>query len=480
MGVRPAAGIFTLTPHTKVYARPGDPAAQAVAQYLVDWLNRGAGTSLALETPPDRPPAPNTITLALSSDPALGPEGYSLSIDPDRVNLSAAQPAGLFYAVQTLRQLFPAALEAGPPRSAAWIVPACTITDYPRFEWRGAMLDVARHFFSVADVKRYIDWMASYKLNRLHLHLTDDQGWRIEIKSWPDLTVIGGSSATGGGPGGFYTQSDYAEIVAYAQSRFITLVPEVDMPGHTNAALASYPALNSTGQAPNLYTGTLVGFSSLCIDQPITYRFIADVIGELAALTPGPYIHIGGDEAEVTSAADYCAFMLRVQAIVAAHGKQMVGWEEIGQIELQPGSIAQCWNNATARKAADQGARLVLSPAAKTYLDMQYDPSSKLGLHWAGYIEVKDAYEWDPLQEAPPASVGSLLGVEAPLWTETLTSLAEIEYMAFPRLPGIAEIAWSPPEGRCWDEYKLRLAAHGSRLAAMGVGFYPSPQVPWE
>ncbi len=471
-------GTFTLTPETKVYVLPGNAEARAIGQTLVDQLNRGTGYALAVESLPDQLPA-NAIALDLSGDASLGAEGYTLDVSAAGARLSAAGTAGLFYAAQTLRQLFPAAIEADALQPGPWSIPTGTVRDYPRFAWRGTMLDAARHFLAVEDVKRYIDLMAGYKLNRLHLHLSDDQGWRLEIKSWPKLAEIGGSSEVGGGPGGYYTQVEYGEIAAYAQSRYITVVPEIDMPGHTTAALASYPELNCDGKAPKLYTGTQVGFSSLCIDEDVTYRFIDEVIGEVAALTPGAYIHIGGDEAKATSAADYRKFTTAVQEIVAAHGKQMVGWEEIGQIDLRPDSIAQVWNDGGGRKAAAQGAMLVVSPADKTYLDMQYDHSSKLGLHWAGYIEVRDAYDWDPMDQ-PGATERNVLGVEAPLWSETVKTMDDIEWLAFPRLPGVAEIGWSPQEGRGWEEYKLRLAAHGPRMAAMGVEFYRSPQVVWE
>ena len=223
----------------------------------------------------------------VGSDPALGEEGYELTIAPDGVTITAAGPAGLFYGVQTLRQLLPPQIEQATAQAGPWTLPAGTIRDTPRFEWRGAMLDVARHFFGVADVKRYIDLLAYYKLNRLHLHLSDDQGWRIAINSWPNLAEYGGSTQVGGGAGGYYTQAEYADIVAYAQQRYIMIIPEIDLPGHTNAALASYAELNCNDVAPPLYTGTEVGFSSLCADKAITYTFVDDVMRELAALTPG-------------------------------------------------------------------------------------------------------------------------------------------------------------------------------------------------
>jgi len=342
------------------------------------------------------------------------------------------------------------------------------------------MLDVARHFFSVDDVRRYIDFLAYYKMNMLHLHLSDDQGWRIEIKSWPKLTEYGSSTQVGGGKGGFYTQEQYSAIVDYAKECYITIVPEIDMPGHTNAALASYPELNCDGKAKPLYTGTEVGFSTLCINKEITYKFIDDVIRELAAITPGPYINIGGDESHSTKVSDYIPFMERVQDIVAKYGKSSIGWDEIALSVMRSNTIAQHWSNAeNADKAVRQGAKLLMSPANKAYIDMQYDKTTKLGLHWAAYIEVDAAYNWDPASLVPGIGKEHIVGVEAPLWAETLTNIDEIEYMVFPRLPGIAEIGWTPVPSRSWDEYKTRLGKHGERFEAMEIYYYRSPLVTW-
>jgi hexosaminidase len=406
-------------------------------------------------------------------DEGLGEEGYELSITPDSIQLRANCAAGLFYGVQTLRQLLPGG------HSGSIRLPAVSIRDLPRFDWRGTMLDVARHFFSVDDVKRYIDLISHYKMNRLHLHLSDDQGWRIEINSWPRLTEIGGSTQVGGQKGGYYTQEQYKEIVAYARSRHVTIVPEIDTPGHTNAALASYAELNSSEEAPVLYEGTQVGFSTLWIKSEITYKFLNDVIGELATLTPTPYIHIGGDEARSTPEEEYKYFIKRVQEIVASHGKIAVGWSEIGEAELLPGTIAQIWIPAGYENARRQGAKMILSPASKIYLDMKYDPSSPLGLDWAGLVSVKDAYDWEPGSFMEGLDEGDILGLEAPLWTETILTMKDIEYMAFPRLPGIAELAWSPRD-RSWEEYRRRLAAHGKHMEALEINYFKSPDVDWE
>ena len=323
------------------------------------------------------------------------------------------------------------------------------------------------------DVKAYIDYLAYYKVNRFHFHLTDDQGWRIEIKSWPKLAEIGGSTQVGGGPGGYYTQEQYAEIVKYAQSRHITVVPEIEMPGHIMAALASYPELSREGIMPSLYTGTDVGMSSLNTRSELTYQFVDDVIREMAILTPGPYIHIGGDEAYKTKDDDYIPFIERVQDIVSHYGKMVVGWQEIAKACLLPTTLVQFWSTHSngielARRAAEQGASIIMSPASKAYLDMKYEAATALGLNWAGFVEVQTAYEWDPAGLVTGLPEAQIVGVEAPLWTETVRTLADLEYMAFPRLPGINEIGWSPSQGRAWEEYRLRLASHAARFEQAG------------
>ncbi|MCB9288148.1 MAG: beta-N-acetylhexosaminidase [Lewinellaceae bacterium] len=475
---------FRLTENTGIYVQtPSDGSNELtqLGQYLADLLKPATGFPLPVNATREAPSAGN-IYLALSAgDAELGEEGYELEVTESLVKLSANTPAGLFRGLQTIRQLLPPAIESKKVQPGPWEIASGAIRDYPAYVHRGAMLDVSRHFFGVDDVKRYIDLLAFYKLNVLHLHLSDDQGWRIEIKSWPNLTAHGGSTEVGGGEGGYYTQEQYADIVQYAQARYITLIPEIDMPGHTNAALASYAVLNCDGKATELYTGIEVGFSTLCTDKDTTYKFIDDVIRELSALTPGPYIHIGGDESHVTRKDDYIYFINKVQDIVRSHGKQMIGWDEITLASLNPGSVAQFWANADNAKAAvEQGVKLIMSPAKKTYLDMQYDSTTALGLHWAAYVEVDSAYIWDPATYVKGVSKENILGVESPLWTETITNMDEIEYMAFPRLAGHAEIGWTPAAERNWEEYKVRLGRHEARFNAMRVAFYPSPLIPWE
>ena len=404
-------------------------------------------------------------------------EGYELSISNDSVLIKSASAVGAFMAVQTFRQLIPEISNDTLTNEPLWVIPTGTIKDAPQYAFRGAMLDVARHFFTVEDIKQYIDLLSYYKINKLHLHLTDDQGWRIEIKSWPKLSEVGGSTVVGGTPGGFYTQDDYKEIVAYAAKHFITVIPEVDMPGHTNAASVAYPQLNGNGKKVEPYSGMRVGFSTFDTRSEEVYGFIDDVVKEIAALTPGPYFHIGGDESHVTKKNDYLYFVNRVEEIVQKHGKQMVGWDEVANADLDESSVAQLWHDAgNGEKAAAKGMKVILSPAQWTYLDMKYDSTSIYGLTWAGYTPVDSAYLWSPESLLPSESV---LGIEAPLWSETISNMDELEYLAFPRVISLAEVAWSTRENRNWEDHKARLIQHASYLEKMGVDYYRSPKIDW-
>ncbi|MGW4273548.1 beta-N-acetylhexosaminidase [Streptomyces seoulensis] len=478
--VRTGGAPYRLTAGARIRV-DDSPRVRAVGQYLADVLRPSTGYRLPLTTH-----AGAGIRLRLTKG-AFGAEGYRLDSGPAGVTVTAREPAGLFHGVQTLRQLLPAAVEKKTVQPGPWRIAGGTVTDSPRYAYRGAMLDVSRHFFTVAQVKRYIDELALYKVNELHLHLSDDQGWRIAIDSWPRLASYGGSTEVGGGAGGHYTKADYREIVRYAASRYLEVVPEIDMPGHTNAALASYADLNCDGVAPPLYTGTSVGFSSLCAGKEITYEFADDVLRELAALTPGRYLHIGGDEAHSTSHEDYTTVMNRVQPLVAKYGKTVIGWHQLTGATPAKGALAQYWgldSTSAAEKeqvaqAARNGTGLILSPADRVYLDMKYTKDTPLGLSWAGYVEVRRSYDWDPATYLPGAPAAAVRGVEAPMWSETLSTSAQLDTMAFPRLPGAAELGWSPAATHDWDAYKVRLAAQAPRWDALGIGYYRSPQVPW-
>ncbi|MFG2518791.1 beta-N-acetylhexosaminidase [Streptomyces sp. NPDC048527] len=481
-----AAGgpAYEITSKTRIRVEKDSKEAQRVAGYLADVLRPSTGYRLPVTGQGGR----DGIRLELSDRAQdLGDEGYRLVSGRGSVTITAHRAAGLFHGVQTLRQQLPADVEKSSRQAGPWLVAGGTIEDSPRYGYRGAMLDVSRHFFGVDKVKRYIDELALYKINKLHLHLSDDQGWRIAIDSWPKLATYGGSTQVGGGQGGYYTKAQYKEIVQYAASRYLEVIPEIDMPSHTNAALASYAELNCDGVAPPLYTGTDVGFSSLCVNKAVTYDFVDDVIREIAAITPGKYLHIGGDEAHSTSPEDYVTFMNKVQPIVAKYGKTVMGWHQITAATPAKGALAQYWGTdgtsaaekAQVANAAKNGTGLVISPADRTYLDMKYNKDTPLGLAWAGYVEVQRSYDWDPGTYLPGAPASAVKGVEGPMWAETLSTSAHIEYMAFPRLPGVAELGWSPAATHDWDAYKVRLAAQAPRWDALGIGYYKSPQVPW-
>jgi hexosaminidase len=513
---------FRLSPDSRLVAT-GDGAA-AVAETFARQVRAASGYELPVV---EGEPAASDLAFVVADAEAAGraDEGYTLESGDDGVRVTAATAEGLFRGTQTLRQLLPTAIErsdaAGEP-DGGWTVPAASVADAPRFAYRGAMLDVARHFLPVEDVLRYVDAIAMLKLNVLHLHLTDDQGWRIEIDAWPELTGVGASTSVGGDGGGFYTKDDYRRIVAYAAERFVTVVPELDLPGHTNAALSAYPELNCDGVAPEPYEGVEVGFSSLCASPEraeITDRFLADVTREVAELTAGPWLHLGGDESLSTSQADYLDLVRRIAAAGAATGKTVIGWHEMGGSPALPtGTVGQYWSFlepeedavAATRSFIEQGGRIIMSPADVAYLDMKYvdDPQGPLGgtlgLDWAkGPTTLDEAYLWDPASVVLGIGEDELLGVEAPLWTETIGTLGEAEFMAFPRITAIAEIGWSAspaasgssgsgagshsrsgsgsgsPAARDIDAFFARVAGLGERWDAAGIRYYPVRGVPW-
>jgi len=492
------SGTFQLTAESGIQLVGTSVKLTSIGESLANSLRPATG----FEVPISKESGDIVLELTGSGDS----EGYELVVSDVEVRIKASGEAGLFYGVQTLIQLFPAEIAHQTVQEVDWLLPQGKVVDTPEFAYRGSMLDVARHFISVEDVKFYIDQMASLKFNYLHLHLTDDQGWRIEIKSWPKLTEIGGSTEVGGGKGGFYTQEEYKELVSYAAARYITIVPEVDMPGHTNSVLASYGELNpgvnlpigqgldslnkkpldyqlplTAPQASQMYTGIEVGWSTFAPQLELTYAFVDSVVREISMMTPGPYFHIGGDESHVTEKEDYIYFVERVQDIVSKYNKTSMGWDEVATAKLLPGNVAHFWaKEENAMLAKNQGNKVLLSPAKKTYLDMQYDSLSRIGLHWAAYIELDSAYLWDPATYVKGLSKEDILGVEAPLWSETVTDRADINYLAFPRLAALAEVAWTKKEQRSWEGFSSRVPIQGDRWTIQGVDFYKSPKVIWE
>ncbi|WP_380283797.1 beta-N-acetylhexosaminidase [Kitasatospora purpeofusca] len=482
---------YRLTGRTAVRTVPGAEAVERqagevrrIAEQLAEALRRPTGLPLPVAADAD-PAGADGISLLL--DPALpeatGTEGYRLTADATGVRITARAPEGLFRGTQTLRQLLPPQIESPRPVGGApeWTVAPVTVEDRPRYGYRGAMLDVTRHFFTPDEVKGFIDRLALYKLNHLHLHLSDDQGWRIEIPARPALTKVGAVSEVDGTPGGFYTAADYQEIVRYAQERYLTVVPEIDLPGHSNAILASYPELDCTKSArPWPYTGIEVGFSTLCPTGDEVFAFTQDVVTELARLTPGPYLHLGGDEVKKMAPAEYAEFVKRVNAQVLAAGKTPVGWN---QTAPGGGGVLQFWDGRAGRdvelkEAAERGAKVIMSPSGRSYLDMKYESGYPLGLVWAGTIDVWTAYSWDP-DTLVPLPAGSVLGVEAPLWTETLDTPEELDVMLLPRLPALAELGWSSRESHSWERFRTRLAEEGARWEAAGYRYEKRDEVPW-
>ena len=409
---------------------------------------------------------------------ASSPGAYRIQVDSVRALVTAVDLDGLRHGAVTLRQLLVPTADGGRGLRPAFVV------DAPRFSWRGLHLDVARSFIEVATVTKVIDVMAALKLNVLHLHLTDDQGWRLEIPSRPLLTQVSGLTAVDGGRAGFYTAADYAHLQAYAGARGITVIPEIDMPGHVNAAQHAYGELTPSGEPLPAYTGTDVGFSRLHPDLPATLPFVRDVVTDVAAMTRGPYLHIGGDEALTMTRPEYSRTVSAIAEQVRVAGKTLVGWQEITQTPLAPGTIVQFWDpradTSDVVDAAWQGARVVLSPAQHVYLDMKYDGDSPVGSDWTGNTELRDAYEWEPMEALLGLLPGSIAGVEAALWTETVHTDEDLFTLLLPRLAAVAEVAWSVPPRRSWPDFAVRVARYAPTWDAAGLPWYRSPQVAWE
>ena len=265
----------------------------------------------------------------------------------------------------------------------------------------------------------------------------------------------------------------------YAQDRYITIVPEIDMPAHTNAAIVAYPEVGCSVRPTQLYTQTDVGWSALCVDKEETYALAEDIIREISAITPGPYFHIGGDEVQALTHEQYVRIIERLQTIVNRHGKKMIGWEEITKAKLDPSTLAQQWKSDSATAALQYGSKLIMSPAKKIYLDMKYNRSTELGLSWAAFVEVRDSYDWDPATYMTGVTEASIVGVEGALWSETVRNITAAEYLVMPRLPAIAEVGWTPQRLRDWENFRGRLATHAPRWNLLGVNYYRSPQIPW-
>lgn len=477
-----------------------DPRVRAAAGRVAERFRRVWRLPVPVVSP-DGAPAGASIRLRLDSAVEGGEEAYRLSVDRDGVTLAAPAPAGLFYGLQTLDQLVP---EVAPDGGGAPAIAAVEIEDAPRFGYRGLHLDVGRHFFGVEFVKRYLDAMAAYKLNRFHWHLTEDQGWRLEIRRYPRLTAVGAcrdetmvarnfDPYLGDGERycGYYTQAEAREIVEYARQRFITVIPEIEMPGHAMAALAAYPELACT---PGPFeVGTRWGvFEDIYCPSQATFDFLESVLTEVMEIFPGPYIHIGGDEAPKTrweesplaqriirregldgEAGLQSWFIGRIERFLDDHGRRLIGWDEILEGGIPPRATVMSWRGvAGGIEAAEQGHDVIMTPVSHLYLDYyQGDPASE-PLAIGGFVPLERVYAFEPVpEELGPEAASHVLGPQANVWTEYMRTAEHVEYMVFPRMFALAEVAWSPAAARDWDYFLARLPAQIQRLVRLGLNY---------
>jgi hexosaminidase len=517
------SGYFTLTPHARI-AVSGPAAAMAVGQDLAAYLRPATGYALPVVSGGGHA---GDISLAMGAADAVGTdtdgEGYRLGVTTNAVKLSASSAHGLYNGIQTIRQLLPGWIDSSATVPGPWEMRAVQIVDFPRYGYRGVMLDIARHYESPAAVEQLIARAAAYKFNVFHLHLSDDQGFRIAINGFPRLTQIGGQGSVGTDgrkmdPGGFWTQDQYRQVVAFAQAHFMTLIPEVDSPGHNNAIIMSEyddvdnpllngPAdINCSSKHPPVWNYTEdVGYSALCPDSQNTWTIMTAIIDQLSAMTTGSYYDMGGDEVPSTilSQSQYADFLNREAPIVRAAGKNVMGWADIAGAGTSLGTptIAEYWNPAsgsqsgteTGTEAVAKGMQIVMAPANHAYLDQKYVAGkagkvpATLGLSWAcnSGCDVDQFYNWDPGSYVNGVTDRNVIGIEGAMWGETVPTLSDAEYLVFPRLLALSEIGWSPAADRtseqspAYQDFIGRLAAQGARLQAAGVNFYPTPEVPW-
>jgi hexosaminidase len=500
-------GHFKLTRQTSIIIPTGAPEVKRIATLLAGMLSSPTGFNIPVSTV-NKTSSAIHLNLNKTTDPAIGEEGYTLKVTTARISITANDNKGLFYGIQTLVQLLPPDIESKDKvAGVVWSIPAVDITDYPRFGWRGLMLDVSRHYFPKQVVEDYIDEMAKYKYNVFHWHLSDDNGWRIEIKSLPQLTQIGAWRVMRTGPfnsaiqapqpgekatyGGFYTQDDVREIIKYAQDRYITILPEIDVPAHSLAMIASFPNLSCTQLLYPVNAGSSFYMKEdnvLCVGNDSTYMILDKVFTEIAQLFPCKYIHIGGDEA-YKGFWDKCPkcqalmkrenlknteelqsyFVKRVEQIVESKGKKLIGWDEILEGGLAPSATVMSWRGIDGGiKAAKMGHQVVMSPWGSCYLDLyQGDPSVEP--HTYGKLLLNEAYNFEPVPDSVDAKY--ILGGQGNLWTESVPDERQVEYMTWPRALALAEILWSPKTERHFDEFTERVETQFKRLDAANIKY---------
>jgi hexosaminidase len=502
-------GTFVFSPGVRFFVEGDDPQAVDVARYLARRMKTAAGFEPAVE---QGAPSGSDLSVIFRTVPAgtEGPEAYDLMVGPREVVCSAAAPAGLFYGVQTLLQLLPPQVFADrPAEGVVWSIPCLHLTDSPRYKWRGMMLDVCRHFFPKEFVKKFIDFLALHKMNTFHWHLTDDQGWRIEIKRYPRLTEVGawrvdredqpwrtrdpqeeGEPAT---YGGFYTQDDIREVVDYARSRFVTIVPEIEMPGHCAAALAAYPEYSCTGGPFTVPPGSVwPPIFVYCPGNPKTFEFLENVLSEVVELFPGPFVHVGGDEVDKTAwkASDSCRelmaaeglqtyeelqsyFIRRIEEFLETKDKRLVGWDEILEGGIAPKATVMSWRGTEGGvAAARQGHDVVMSPTSNCYFDYYQGSPELEPTAIGGYLPLSRVYAFEPTPpELTPEEAVHILGAQANLWTEFVPTTRHAEYMVFPRIAAMAEVGWTAKDNRGWAGFKARLSRQFERYEAAGINW---------
>lgn len=509
-----ASGSFALRADTRIYVPEGREDWNTAAQYFIALAGQSTGTqpeTLPIQKATDAP-LQNAIYF-LPDEKITHPEGYKLEITPQNIFIRARTAAGAFYAVQTLRQLFPPEFNGAQSpeisKKMDWQAPCCTIEDAPRFSYRGLHLDVGRHFFPVSFIKKYIDLLAVHKLNTFHWHLTEDQGWRIEIKKYPELqtvaacrreTLIGHYSDQperyDGKPYcGYYTQEEVKEIVEYARQRFVTIVPEIEMPGHALAALSAYPELGCTGGPYEAATKWGVFEDVFCAGNEKTFEFLDGVLDEVCTLFPGAYVHIGGDECPKTrwDACPKCQkrmkdeslkdghalqsyFIHRAEQMLNKRGKKFIGWDEILEGGLAPSATVMSWRGTEGGiAAAKAGHDAIMTPASHVYLDYyQSDPATE-PVAIGGFLPLEKVYSYEPVPaEFTPEEAARIIGVQGNVWTEYMQTPDYVEYMAYPRACALAEIAWSAKEKKDWPDFARRLQTQFNRLDAMKVNYAKS------
>jgi hexosaminidase len=510
-------GEFTLRPDTSIYVIHGNAEIIKTAHYLADTLFPATGYKLPVKEFNELKPINNAIyltTQGATSD--LSNEGYTLNSTSQNIIIRANTDTGVFYGVQSLRQLLPPQIFSPHISKVTWKIPSVNIKDYPRFPYRGVLLDVARHFFTVEEIKRLLDLMAIHKLNVFHWHLTDDEGWRIEIKRYPELTTVGAwrgynealPPALGSGTkryGGFYTQEQIRDIVNYAAARHITIVPEIDMPGHARAMMQSLPRLLIDPEDHSVYS-SVRGFhdNTLSPCLPSTYTVVENILTEVAQLFPGPFIHVGQDErpSGAWEKSPACMAMMKklgykdadqlqnyfakkVQQFLASKNKRMGAWEEImegGALDPKPVPLIYAWLGKNGDvEAAKQGYDVILSPYQFLYLSLAYNSApEEPGDYWGGYVDTFKVYSYMPIPPSmPPTLTSKIKGVEGGIWTEYIDSQKRLDYLAFPKMAALAELAWTQASERNWKNFSERLEYfYLPRLDNYGVSYRRSAKNP--